>query len=1054
MLLDWLHNHRHWPSPERILDPSGAGPRVVARQAREKIGGALNNLPGGNGVSCGIVMANPESPETEAPSAIVCEFPRTLPDDTLRQAQRLAWNFSKSTTLITLQPHLIRTWSCCEVPKEDDDNWNPGAELVDLRSEIPSPATDSDNAALAFEWVRLIAGEHVRSHPGQFRRDGRADITLLNQLKNVRRTLQEIRPSTGSPQKLDDDTIHDLLARVIFIQFLWDRKDSEGNAALDVDLLGRLYDDHTVGQLHPDPASVLGDYNDAYKLFRWLNGKFNGDLFPGKGRTDAEREEGWRREMALVKPTHLQELANLVSGRFQGRQGYLWKLYSFDVIPLEFISTIYEEFVKAQGAHYTPGALADFVLDGVLPWEGIDWNLRVIDPACGSGVFLVKAFLRLVERWRNAHPGERPPVAILRQMLEQNLFGVDSDHHAVRVASFSLYLTMCDQVEPRRCLEEVQFPHLRDKTLVFADFFDEDKEGFRTEHDAGKYDVVVGNAPWGRDLLTGPAAAWAKDKAHKWPILGTDIATLFLPKSLGLVNASGVVSMIQPAGNLLFNIASTGRAFRKKLFSTYHAEEVVNLSALRFELFDDGSASPCCVITLRPHPPTEVPIVYTCPKPLWTSRPRKSQKPSVYQLVIDSTDVNEVTHEEAAYDPLVWNALFRGGRRDLQLLKKLGRFDTLERLEEEGRVRTRRGAVRGKNKRDRHDDILGMPLLSRDKEIDDCFLFLRASELQKNEDAYIRENKCFALDAFKLPQMLVKLSWKLDRGRFKAVIVESDESTGPVLCERNCFSVHSNDMRILEASCIGLNSTLAVYYLLLSSYRFAAWVPEPNKEQIMRLPLPPLEREILSGIRTYEDIDSKALASFCLNDAENVLIEDLHAYTLRDFKGWEDSPGRQPTNPDGNHDEILLSEYCRYFLRVLRAGFGDDKDIAATIFRVPADSLLPMRLVALHLDSPRVPDVRVEEISSQELLKSLHELDLKMLRTVGRGESIYQRVARVYDAGEVSGKHVLTVYIVKPDLARYWTRSIAMRDADEVAADLVVWSQPEVRIDSLKGVPG
>jgi len=83
--------------------------------------------------------------------------------------------------------------------------------------------------------------------------------------------------------------------------------------------------------------------------------------------------------------------------------------------------------------------------------------------------------------------------------------------------------------------------------------------------------------------------------------------------------------------------------------------------------------------------------------------------------VIDVTDVNEVTHEEAAHDPLVWSALFRGGRRDLQLLKKLSRFDTLEKLETEGRVRTRRGAAQGKDKRERHEDILEMPLLSRDK---------------------------------------------------------------------------------------------------------------------------------------------------------------------------------------------------------------------------------------------------------------------------------------------------------------------------------------------------
>ena len=83
-------------------------------------------------------------------------------------------------------------------------------------------------------------------------------------------------------------------------------------------------------------------------------------------------------------------------------------LYSFDVVPLEFISSIYEEFVTAKGAHYTPGYLVDFMLDEVLPWGGEQWDLKILDPACGSGIFLVKAYQRLIQRWKNAHPDQKP----------------------------------------------------------------------------------------------------------------------------------------------------------------------------------------------------------------------------------------------------------------------------------------------------------------------------------------------------------------------------------------------------------------------------------------------------------------------------------------------------------------------------------------------------------------------------------------------------------------------------------------------------------------------
>ncbi len=681
MKLDWLHENCHWPNAASILSPAGAGPRIITRQAREKLGGALSQVAGGDEVACGILTPNPNSAATEAPVAIVCEFPRSVSEETLREAQWLAWNFSKSPTLITIQPHIIRMWSCCQPPKTSEDGWNPLAELLPLRLELDEGLSPSDQAVRSLEWVRLVNSDHVQMFPERFRLQGRADSTLLYQLNFVRKRLKRQELADGTILELDDDTIHDLLARVIFIQFLWDRKDGSGKAALNQSLLERLKHENILINLHSSLLSVLRDYHDTYELFRWLNGKFNGDLFPGKGRTEDEREAEWKSEMDKVKPEHLRDLASLVRGDMQRNQPSFWKLYSFDVIPLEVVSSIYEQFVKEKGADYTPDFLADFVLDAAISWDGIDWDLKVLDPACGSGVFLVKAYQRLIERWRNAHPGEKPTAGLLKQLLESNLFGVDKDEHAVRVASFSLYLTLCDQVDPKHYLETVKLPRMRGRRLIHADFFEEEKEGFRTESEAGAYDVVVGNAPWGRDLVTSDARDWAKKKG--WPILNTDIGTLFLPKSLSLTKPGGVVSMIGPAGGLLFNTTSRARDFRRKFFSSYQIEEVVNLSALRFELFAGRSRSPACVITVRPEAPNGASFAYTCPKPSRTSEPRISERESIYQLAINSSDVNLITQDEAASDPLVWTTLFWGGRRDLSLIRKLGRLHNLDKLERE-----------------------------------------------------------------------------------------------------------------------------------------------------------------------------------------------------------------------------------------------------------------------------------------------------------------------------------------------------------------------------------
>ena len=128
---------------------------------------------------------------------------------------------------------------------------------------------------------------------------------------------------------------------------------------------------------HHDLPSVLADKRETYALFRWLDDKFNGDLFPGKGgQTEAERERAWQDEKDAVTTVRLKLLADFVSGRMDmaNRQPMLWPLYSFDTIPLEFISSVYEEFLNEERfrdkAYYTPGHLVDFVLDGVLPWAG------------------------------------------------------------------------------------------------------------------------------------------------------------------------------------------------------------------------------------------------------------------------------------------------------------------------------------------------------------------------------------------------------------------------------------------------------------------------------------------------------------------------------------------------------------------------------------------------------------------------------------------------------------------------------------------------------------
>ena len=96
-----------------------------------------------------------------------------------------------------------------------------------------------------------------------------------------------------------------------------------------------------------------------------------------------------------------------------------------------------------KGTYYTPLHLVNLVMDEVYPWEGEYKDTSFFDPSCGSGVFLVEAYRRLVCRWMSQNDVHTINCDQLNLLLKNSIFGVDINEEAIRVASFSLSLTIC-----------------------------------------------------------------------------------------------------------------------------------------------------------------------------------------------------------------------------------------------------------------------------------------------------------------------------------------------------------------------------------------------------------------------------------------------------------------------------------------------------------------------------------------------------------------------------------------------------------------------------------
>ncbi len=982
-------------------------------------------------------MENPDAVTSEPPLAIVAEASSEIDPDVLRELHRLAWNFSHVPTVITVEPTLLRAWTCCEAPNpaRPFDEYLVESLPADLVHEHPTTVASSPDAS-SLHWVSLISGTFFEDHEARFARDGRADRLLMA-------NLQFLRSELSYKGLIDDDVCHDLIARVIFVQFLFDRRDADGRAALSPETLQRLYTEGVLATPHESFAEILLDHQDTYSLFAWLNGKFNGDLFPTQLDAHAPRGDAEAPEIDMVTSEHLELLSDFISGNVEmsGNQRCLWPQYAFDVIPLEFISSIYETFVSdnasSDGVYYTPPYLVDALLDQVLPWGDTLWDISVLDPACGSGVFLVKAFQRLVQRWKNAHPGEPLRASVLRRLLERNIFGVDKDPHAVRVASFSLYLAMCDEIDPRYYWTQVTFPSMRQRRLVRSDFFAEGVPGIDTTGDASSYDLVIGNAPFGKSVITEPARCWARSPDHRWAIPNKDIGGIFLAKAALLTAEDGTVAMIQSANTILFNISGAA-TFRKQLFARHAVDTIFNLSALRYRVFKGNkprasTVAPVCIVIMGRNPPSpDHEVLFVSPKFV---RPLVDD----FTILVEQDDRRTLPVDRAIEDPNVWAELMWARPRDLELIRRLRAYRTLGQMETTPPLASRVGVVFG-DRATLADNYRGRRLFDAPAFPDDDLLYLDADTLPTIHNISVHSRESKKTDAFDWPQLILKRSWTKAHRRFQARVPRSRDRAS-VLCNQSYISVHA-DQETLAAAAATYNSSLAVYLYFLTSGRFAAYRPQLAASDVLSVPLPETPPQIAS-IDSFDQLDKTVFDLFKLKDSERVLIEDAIAYTLGDFLGGDDSLGREPTaaSPDEHESERHLRAYCEYFVRVLKAGFGDDRHVTPIIYRTNLDytpSRHPYRLVRFILGGSPTENVTFHDLARPELLDLLHRV-----WTSGEDSSehapgiVHRRVARMY---EVAGG-LPTVLVMKPDQKRCWTRSTALQDGDDVALDLFMWQR-------------
>jgi hypothetical protein len=328
--------------------------------------------------------------------------------------------------------------------------------------------------------------------------------------------------------------------------------------------------------------------------------------------------------------------------------------YEFSVLPADILGQVYEQFLgkvirltaghqakvedkpevkKAGGVYYTPTFIVDYIventvgklLEGKAPAQAE--KLTILDPACGSGSFLIAAYQYLLdwhrdwyaskdpEKWAKGknprlyqgHGGEwRLTTGERKRILLNNVYGVDIDSQAVEVTKLSLLLKVLEGESDATLSAQLKLFHERalpdlgenikcGNSLVSPDYYHDlqaslldDEAQYRVNPfdwesefgsimGIGGFDVIIGNPPY---IRIQKMREWAseqigyfKERYESANAGSYDIYVVFVERCLGLLNDSGVLGFILP--HKFFN-EHYGKPLRALLSRGRHVNQIVH----------------------------------------------------------------------------------------------------------------------------------------------------------------------------------------------------------------------------------------------------------------------------------------------------------------------------------------------------------------------------------------------------------------------------------------------------------------------------------------------
>lgn len=808
--------------------------------------------------------------------------------------------------------------------------------------------------------------------------------------------------------QLESETIDKILVLSILVKFLEEKKDS----GTDRSTLDEIFFKYQINSFVE--AVEKGKF---LTVLDELSTEFNGRIF----------DQFWPQEREKIENTDLSLLAQFLraDNDIDTKQLFLWNQYSFQHLPAEVISAIYENFIQEEaqrdgngrekGVVYTPIHLVNFMVDEAMPLENPPSSFiengiyKILDPTCGSGVFLVAAYKRLLQWWaisESEKTGEirYPDARTAQKIMEENIFGVDVKRTAVRVTIFGLTTALLDYLTPKEVWGELKFQDLSTKNIVEAlpptGFF---QWALNAKNENQHFSLVIGNPPFNPEKDSSKQKVLDKDVLNsldlKHPTIPrNNFALHFFEVSMLLTDQ---ICMIIPSNVLLYDKSKEAKDYRESLFTDYAVSDIYDFTHLRESLFVKKGGGkktgriPVVALFAESRPSEFKPINHTVVK-------RTISVEQKVRFEIDDYDRHPVKWDWAI-DPdkqFVWKTNLLGGGRLFHLIYRLTILPTLksflESKKNEGWKEIRGFEGGEKLLVENCDRILSIEGNGHPEIIYDTSF--RTGNLK---DTFMYEPPFMLIDQVfgskNIPVLMIPSASEYTKKSHLYYNRDFIGISAPVSSETELVQIY-NLFKVRNK----LQLNYQLYALAISSSAMVLTETDINKSEILDVPFQ----------ENFKPIE--------LSSSEVIIQNDVLDYYIH--------LGKQITkasNGSALHysvDEPQLKAYGKILCSELNDIYAKSGNSwqSGKIYSMPsytvyqigfgADGELKQEFVKDQLDD-----------SVQRLINN---------DTANRGAA-YKRIVRLYD--HVDGFDC--VYFIKPNALRYWLKSIALRDADETFLD-------------------